>query len=170
MNAIIFYMDQHEGAGAWFAAIATFAAVIVALLPFYDALLERGRLALFRSRAGWLSINQSLTLLELLLTQVRQAGAATPVNWAFLRVGTRAAVAAANQALAAEIPNLDLLNLAVHTQTLAVSFNEDLERRAVEMPVLTGQAYLHSVSGLENSLAEQRRVATRLKAVLKIVI
>lgn len=62
------------------------------------------------------------------------------------------------------------LNLAVHTQTLALSFNEDLERRAVEMPGLIGEAYLKNIVGLLNSLADQRRVETRLKEELKIEI
>ena len=156
------------------AAAATVSAVVAAFTvqnrQFNRDRDEKEAEALRRSRAGWVAVNQALTMLELLLAKVRDAGAETPVNWGFLRVGTRGALAAANQALVQEIPNLDMLNLAIHAQTLANSFNDDLERRAADLPGQAGEEYIEAIRGLEESLVDQQRVAARLKNVLTIEI
>ncbi len=156
------------------AAFATLAAVVAAfavqLRQFGHDRREKEKDELRRSRTCWIAVNQALSMLELLLSTVRAASALTPVNWTFLQVGAQGAVVAADQALAQEVPNLDMLNLAIHAQTLANSFSSDLDRRARQTPMQTSGDYLESISGLEQSLIDQRKVASRLKKQFAIEI
>lgn len=157
---------------AWAGAWANFAVVLVTAFVagwnIWETRQAKAALLTQQKIAAYIGIAQTLTLLDLLVQQVQAVGLATPVNFGFLRVGTRAAVAAATHTIGRDIPDGTMFNLATHALTLATSVDEDLQRRSVETPNLSGGDYLDRTQGFLRSRREQQALLLKRGKELKI--